>query len=263
MTRETHKSQPRHGLPPPAQAYACSSRSQGKPASRAASSLTLVAVLASLVLACSASGRSGETGGAVPEAEALGDAAVDDGLTPSLSSVGAACARPSDCSSKYCKDALCTCNKPDRGYVCASNADCCAGACSKGTCVSAAAPDAGSQLPFDGGSLCAAIGATCGGAAGGCCFGICNKTCSCVTGLDDCSADTDCCSGSCNPNLGGLSYCDQNTTGFRCLGNQDCSTGTCAKGKCACAVAGKSCKRDSDCCSTICVSSLGPIGMCG
>ena len=83
--------------------------------------------------------------------------------------VGSTCGAGGDCASDYCRAGLCTCNKPDHGYACHDQADCCApGACRAGRCVSDAA-------------VCVPVGQSCGADAGACCIGLCiGAACSCT-----------------------------------------------------------------------------------
>jgi hypothetical protein len=100
----------------------------------------------------------------------------------------------------------------------------------------------GSCLP--GGASCTADGQCC---AGTCNAGVCATPCD--SNGASCTADGQCCGGSCiDGTCGGSCLLD----GASCSASYECCIGSCADGACTCQEDGAPCAANSDCCIGIC-----------
>jgi hypothetical protein len=198
------------------------------------------ALLLTFTIGCGGTGLSGGAPGSTNTTRDLGGnehhATTDLALAvvrdlspppPGNLTVGSQCQANNDCRSDFCGSAnVCLCNKPDKGYRCFGDDDCCAGGfCYQNACVSSA--------PF-----CAALNTSCAGNQT-CCLGQCNASsgsgvCTCVAGGGECSSNKDCCAGGCAPPgiNGGASRCNQVGTGEHCVNNDDCVSFSCVGGVC-------------------------------
>jgi len=129
------------------------------------------------------------------------------------------------------------------GSNCASNSECCTGAC-YATCGQPAGQPC--LMPSD----CTSYVCT-------------NDVCACGEGY--CATGADCCGGiSCTlyfdlfPGIQ-VGYCC-NEVGGACQGPADCCDGNCVNGTCQCLATAGGCRNDNDCCSGICASQQGGEG---
>ncbi len=165
------------------------------------------------------------------------------------------CQTGSDCCSGVCANGVCaSCNGLNES--CTESANCCGGSCIDGVC--ACVPTGNPCTTFD------QPGAT------DCCVGGCYlddggaPSCqACVPLGSACSASNGCCAGAecLSAGDGGPSYCYA-SVGSPCGPNglrEQCSSGTCTDGTCACATSGAACFLSSDCCAS---SDAGETGKC-
>ena len=145
------------------------------------------------------------------------------------------------------------------GASCTARTRCCNGACPTGKAVPRAQRN---RCPCEVGaswctSSCQSMNqpAHCGGCNQACPAGwTCPTGECCLANGDQCSADTDCCIGSCDADSGVCCI----SAGEACTVDGDCCSGNCAAGTGVCCIStGSACTADAECCSGICDAFTG------
>jgi hypothetical protein len=219
-------------------------------------------------------GDGGTTDGTAGDGGAVGEA----GPPCTKGKFGAACTTGADCCSGLCDPTVHACGGSTHcstgGSPCATATECCTLVCTNGSC-------GGTQCTSDN-QPCTTDGQCCGGHCGG---GTCTPlSTTCKTAGNACGANTECCSGLCDPNsktcLLGSSFCTQNND--VCAHDNDCCGGICTvapdagagalgtctsppnggRSNCSGFPDGVLCTDCGQCCSALCAPYITGVNVC-